>query len=160
MIKSTTNDNVRLSLFYFPVDHCLSFQVFQSENDTLKQLVIRDGHEKAPILRPSHRFIPINNQQGRNRIVSEDEIIARRATSTPTPRENEEPQPSTIQPLGVTKQINQVLNDMKSLLTYGREVVVKHEEDMSPERDLKVREKSKSRRSRKDRATVGGIEQH
>lgn len=109
----------------------------------------------------SHRFIPINNhQQGRNRIVSEDDILARRATSTPTPRDNEEPQPSSIQPLGVTQQINQVLNDMKSLLTHGRDVVLKNGEDMSPERDLKFREKSKSRRSRKDRATVGGIEQH
>lgn len=137
-----------------------SFPVFQSENDTLKQLVIRDGHDKAPIPRSSHRFLPISESSGRNRIVSEDDIIARRATSTPTPRDNEDIPSSNLQPLGVTKQINQVLSDMKSLLTHGREVVLKHGEDMSPERDLKIREKSKSRRSRKERATVGGIEQH
>lgn len=49
---------------------------------------------------------------------------------------------------------------MKSLLTHGREVVVKHEEDMLPERDFKVRERSKSRRIKKERVTIGGIEQH
>jgi hypothetical protein len=49
---------------------------------------------------------------------------------------------------------------MKSLLTHGREVVVQHKEDMIPERDSKVRERNKSRRSRKERATVVGIEQH
>ena len=49
---------------------------------------------------------------------------------------------------------------MKSLLTHGREVVIKHEEEMLPERDFKIRERSKTRRSRKDRATVLGIEQH
>jgi len=49
---------------------------------------------------------------------------------------------------------------MKSLLTHGREVVIKHEEEMRPERDFKVREKSKSRRLKKERATVVGIEQH
>ncbi len=49
---------------------------------------------------------------------------------------------------------------MKNLLTHGREVVIKHEEEMLPERDFKVRERNKSRRSRKERATVLGIEQH
>jgi hypothetical protein len=84
----------------------------------------------------------------------QDDVISRRATSTPTPRENETPPQTNIQPLGVTKQINQVLNDMKNLLTHGREVVLKHEE-MLPERD-----RNKTRRSRKERATVVGIEQH
>jgi hypothetical protein len=49
---------------------------------------------------------------------------------------------------------------MKNLLTHGREVVIKHGENMIPERDFKVRERSKTRRSRKERATVLGIEQH
>jgi hypothetical protein len=49
---------------------------------------------------------------------------------------------------------------MKTLLTHGREVVIKHEEEMQPERDFKVRERSKSKRSRKERVTVVGIEQH
>ena len=50
---------------------------------------------------------------------------------------------------------------MKSLLNHGREVVIKHEENMIPERDLKLRDKSKlTRRSKKERATIGGIEQH
>ncbi len=43
---------------------------------------------------------------------------------------------------------------MKNLLTHGREVVLKHEE-MLPERD-----RNKIRRSRKERATVVGIEHH
>ncbi len=92
--------------------------------------------------------------------ISQDDTISRRATSTPTPRDNETPTQSNLPPLGVTKQINQVLNDMKSLLTHGREVVIKHEEEMLPERDFKLRDKSKIRRSRKERATVLGIEQH
>jgi hypothetical protein len=49
---------------------------------------------------------------------------------------------------------------MKSLLTHGREVVSKHEEDIHPERDFKIRERNKSRRSKKERVTIGGIEQH
>jgi len=98
------------------------------------------------------RFIPVNDQ---------DNVVACRATSTPTPRENETPQyQSNVQSLGITKQINQVLNDMKSLLTHSREVFVRNEGDFLPERDLQKRTKSQSRRSRKDRATVLGIEQH
>lgn len=87
-----------------------------------------------------------------------------RATSTPTPRENEiqqqQQQHSSIQSLGITKQINDVLNDMKNLLTHGRDVVTKHEADMLPERDFKVRERSKSRRIKRERATIGGMEQN
>jgi len=49
---------------------------------------------------------------------------------------------------------------MKNLLTHGRQVVLKHEEEMLPERDFKLRERSKPRHSRKERATVLGIEQH
>ena len=67
-------------LFSSPSLHLFSIQVCQSENDTLKQLVIRDGHEEAPIPRISHRFIPITESSGRDRIRSEDEIIARRMT--------------------------------------------------------------------------------
>ena len=85
------------------------------------------------------RFIPVNDQ---------DNVVACRATST------------NVQSLGITKQINQVLNDMKSLLTHSREVFVRNEGDFLPERDLQKRTKSQSRRSRKDRATVLGIEQH
>jgi hypothetical protein len=70
-----------------------------------------------------------------------------------------ENQQSIIQPLGITKQINQVLNDMKSLLTLGREVIIK-QEDAFPERDFKLKKRSKSRYSRKERATVIGIEHH
>jgi hypothetical protein len=47
---------------------------------------------------------------------------------------------------------------MKSLLTHGREVVTKHETEMLPERDFKVREMSKPRRSKKERATIIGTE--
>jgi hypothetical protein len=68
-------------------------------------------------------------------------------------------QQSILQPLGITKQINQVLNDMKCLLTHGREVIIK-QEDAFPERDFKLQKRSKSRYSRKERATVIGIEQH
>ncbi|CAF2788060.1 unnamed protein product [Rotaria sp. Silwood2] len=167
-------------------------QLFQTENDTLKQIVIRDGHEKKAIsqvqfnlntLQRQHnksqkdketsddelhrlsksyshetiRFIPLNEH---TQDETTENIINRRATSTPTPRENENQQQSNIQSLGITKQINQVLNDMKNLLTHGREVVIKHEEDMIPERDFKVRETSKSRRSRKERTTVADIKQH
>jgi hypothetical protein len=32
------------------------FQVFQSENDTLKQLVIRDGHDKQTISQLQHQY--------------------------------------------------------------------------------------------------------
>lgn len=103
----------------------------------------------------------MNDQEVKTNGYFSDNVVSRRATSTPTPRENETPQPQTnIQSLGITKQIDQVLNDMKSLLTHGREVVVRNEIDFLPERDLKVRGRSKSHRSRKDRATVLGIEQH
>lgn len=84
----------------------------------------------------------------------------RRATSTPTPREGEDEQISIFQSLGVTKQINQVLNDMKSLLTHGREVVIKHEGEMIPERDFKIIETSKGRRSKKERVTLSDIKQN
>jgi hypothetical protein len=43
------------------------FKVFQSENDTLKQLVIRDGHDKQRISNgysnQNNRFIPVNEQE-------------------------------------------------------------------------------------------------
>lgn len=48
---------------------------------------------------------------------------------------------------------------MKSLLTHGREVVIKHEEEMIPERDLKTRERSKSRCLKKERIPVVDIKQ-
>jgi hypothetical protein len=48
---------------------------------------------------------------------------------------------------------------MKCLLTHGREVIIK-QEDAFPERDFKLQKRSKSRYSRKERATVIGIEQH
>ncbi|CAF0761632.1 unnamed protein product [Adineta steineri] len=156
-------------------------QLFQTENNALTQLVIRDGHEKSTnqlnfnILQKEmidneicqlsngytqenyNRFIQMNKQEDNE--ITED-VISRRATSTPTLIENDNQQlQSTIQPLGITKQINQVLNDMKNLLTFGREVIVKHD-DVVPERDFKVRKSSKSRHSRKERATVIGIEQH
>ncbi|CAF0783997.1 unnamed protein product [Rotaria sordida] len=167
-------------------------QLFQTENDTLKQIVIRDGYDKKTINQlqfnlntlqrqnnksqkdkgtindESHRisksyshesirFFPLNEQDEDETI---ENVITRRATSTPTPKENENQQQLNIQSLGVTKQINQVLNDMKNLLTHGREVVIKHEEDMIPERDFKVQETSESRRSRKERTTVVDIKQH
>jgi hypothetical protein len=51
-----------------------SFEVFQSENDTLKQLVIRDGHDKQ-IQRISNgysnqnnRFIPVNEHEVKKNI--------------------------------------------------------------------------------------------
>ncbi|CAF5186627.1 unnamed protein product [Rotaria magnacalcarata] len=164
-------------------------QLFQTENDTLKQIVIRDGHDKQTISQIQYnsnalqrqynksnedketvddevrrisksrsqeviRFVPVNENEDDE---TRDNRVSRRATSTPTPRENENEQQSNLQSLGITKQINQVLNDMKSLLTHGREVVIKHEEEMIPERDFKVQERNKSRRSKKERTTIADI---
>ncbi|UJR35252.1 hypothetical protein I4U23_028016 [Adineta vaga] len=160
-------------------------QLFQTENDSLKQLVLRDSQDKQPtqlktiqyltkkyvekdtiddeIYRISngyphehdHRILPLNDPIEND--ISEG-IISRRATSTPTYTETDN---QHIQPLGITKQINQVLNDMKSLLTYSRETIIKHDESfVVPERDFKVRKRSKIRQVRKERATVIGIEQH
>ncbi|CAF3705459.1 unnamed protein product [Rotaria socialis] len=164
-------------------------QLFQTENDTLKQIVIRDGHDKQTIsqiqfnsnalqrqynksnkdketvddevrrISKSHsqeviRFVPVNENEDDE---TTDNRVSRRATSTPTPRENENQQQSNLQSLGITKQINQVLNDMKSLLTHGREVVIKHEEEMIPERDFKVQERNKGRHSKKERTTITDI---
>ncbi|CAF3907898.1 unnamed protein product [Adineta steineri] len=53
----------------------------------------------------------------------------------------------------------QEVNHMKRLLTFGRELIVKHD-DVVPERDFKVRKRIKSQHSRKERATVVCIEQH
>ena len=59
---------------------------------------------------------------------------------------------TSAQSLGITKQIDQVLNEMKNLLTHGREVVDKHQETMVPEKDGRLREKNKSHRT-----TIGSI---
>ncbi|CAF1242184.1 unnamed protein product [Adineta ricciae] len=158
--------------------------LFQTENDSLKQLVLRDGQEKQPTQLKTlqylttkyvekdtindelhrisngyshthnHQYLPLNDHIDND--VSEG-VISRRATSTPTYSETEICQ---IQPLGITKQINQVLSDMKSLLTYSRETIVKHDDGVVvPERDFKVRKRNKSRQVKRERSTVIGIEQ-
>jgi hypothetical protein len=42
------NDNVKIFFWEF-FNNSFVLKVFQSENDTLKQLVIRDGHDKQTI---------------------------------------------------------------------------------------------------------------
>ena len=87
-----------------------------------------------------------------------ENVVSRRATSTPTPGENDNHQQQhlNVQSFGVTKQINQVLDDMKKLLSHGREVAIKHEDDLIPERDFKIREQNKSRRSKTERTNCSG----
>ena len=87
-----------------------------------------------------------------------DDTIARRATSTPTPRDDEHQQLANIQSLEITKQIDEVLNDMKSLLTHGREVVIQHQNSTASRKESKIPEKIKSRRTRKERVTVPSLE--
>ena len=86
------------------------------------------------------------------------DTIARRATSTPTPRDDEHQQLASIQSLGITKQIDEVLNDMKSLLTHGREVVIQHQKSTVSHKESKIPERMKPRRTRKERATAPSLE--
>jgi hypothetical protein len=80
--------------------------------------------------------------------MNEHDELARRATSTPTPRDNDEIPSRSIQPLGITKQIDQVLNDMKHLLINGRDVLNKQEDNMIPERDIRRHHRTQTKKER------------